>query len=411
MNYMTQDFQKAKGSYKGKNLRDVQEMNRSLVIRLLKKSDVCSRANLAKLSGLNQATITNIVNDFLKWGLVKETGLIDGEKGRRSIGVQINHKEYYVIGVRLLRKQFKIGLFNIFGEGSKASIIENKDNDPIKVIESMKNEIAKMIDDNRDKNVVGIGIAVPGPYFPHEGKIMRITDFDGWDDIKFKEEMTSNFKIPVIIDHDANAGALAEWWVAPNKLIHGTVVYLAGGEGLGAGIINDGKIFRGALGTAGEIGHMSIDINGDVCECGNRGCLVHCASVNYMMQIAKQEIKNFPGTMLTYDFDYKMLVNAIKERDDLAIYAFSKTVKNLSVGIINIMCAYGTNEIIIGNELSEIGDYLIETLYELIKGHTFKSFTEQVNIRLTSFDTDPIFIGSAALAIDYCLSEPWVFEN
>lgn len=89
------------------------------------------------------------------------------------------------------------------------------------VVAKIKLEISRLIEKNRDKNIIGIGIAVPGPYFSHEGRIVDITDFPGWSKIQFKEEMASAFDLPVVIDHDANAGAVREWWIAPNKQLTG----------------------------------------------------------------------------------------------------------------------------------------------------------------------------------------------
>ncbi len=408
---MSSTEKKTGASRKGKNLGDVQEMNRSLVLRLLKKAGVSSRATIAKLSGLNTATITNIIGEFLKWGIVMETGLIDGEKGRRSIGIQINQKEYYVVGIRLQRRIFKIGLFDIFGELITKRVFSHETLDPFAVTEKVKQETHKLLQENADKRILGIGVAVPGPYFQYEGRIRSITDFEGWDNVAFLDTMTGDFDIPVIIDHDANAGAMAEWWVSPNTLTQGTSVYFSVDEGVGAGIINDGRIFRGALGTAGEVGHMSIDINGEVCACGNRGCLVNCGSVHAMMRAAEREMPKYPGTVLKPGFTYEALFEAVRSGDGLADFAFRATAKNLAAGIINMICAYGANEIIIGHTISEIGEYLIETLHEYMKGHTFAPFLEKVCIRLTSFDEDAIFIGAAALAIDYCLGKTKVFEN
>ena len=98
---------------KGKNLEAVQAMNRKLLLKLLQQNSMCSRANLAAQSGLKQATITNIINDFISWGLVEETGLIEGNKGRRAIGIRLKDDSYYVIGIRLSRKYFEIGIFKI----------------------------------------------------------------------------------------------------------------------------------------------------------------------------------------------------------------------------------------------------------------------------------------------------------
>jgi predicted NBD/HSP70 family sugar kinase len=311
-----------------------------------------------------------------------------------------------------MRTKFKLGLFDIFGEIiTEREINHECANDPACVMDRMKREISAIMAENSDKHVLGVGIAVPGPYFWQEGRIATISDFEGWEDVKFKEEMTKGFGLPMIIDHDANAGALAELLVAPNELTQGTFVYLSVDEGVGAGIVNDGKLFRGAIGTAGEVGHMSVDVNGDVCECGNRGCLAHCASVNYLMQSAKREAARHPGTTLREGFSFDDLVRSIKEGDPAALMAFGETAKNLSAGIINIMCAYGANEIIIGERVSRIGDFLLDTLREFIRARTFKDFFDKVRIRLTSLKGDPIFIGAAALAIDYCLRRTQVFKN
>ena len=403
---------KKTGTQKGKNQSNLQEMNRSLILRLLKKNNVCSRAKLAKQSGLKQATITNIINDFLNWGLVNETGIISGEKGRSSIGIQINHQNYYVIGVRLARGFFRIGLFDIFGINLNQSRFDHeKSTGPEVVVAKIKLEISRLIEKNRDKNIIGIGIAIPGPYFSHEGRIVDITDFPGWSKIQFKEEMASAFDLPVVIDHDANAGAVAEWWIAPNKQLTGTMVYLAVEDGLGAGIIHDGVLFRGAMGTAGEIGHVSINLDGPLCVCGNRGCLTNYASSKYLMERTREELPGYPDSMLREGFSYQDVVRAVKAGDPLAVAMFRETVRNLAAGMINILCAYSPNEIVIGGMISEFGEYLLKVLEEYVHGHTFPNFTEQVTINLSTLGPDPSFVGAAALAIDYCLRQASIFEN
>ncbi len=383
-----------------------------MILRLLKKNNVCSRAKLAKQSGLKQATITNIINDFLEWGLVKETGVISGEKGRSSIGVQINHRNYYVVGVRLARGYFRIGLFDIYGIRVFEERFENEKSVGAQcVVAKMKAEISRLIKNNRDKNIIGIGIAVPGPYFSREGRIVDITDFPGWSKIQFKEEMTNAFDLPVVIDHDANAGAVAEWWIAPNKQLTGTMVYLAVEEGLGAGIIKDGVLFRGAMGTAGEIGHVSIDINGPLCVCGNRGCLTNYASTKYLMERVKEKLPEYPDSLLKEGFSFQDVVCAADKKDPLAVTMFCEVMRNLAAGMINILCAYSPDEIVIGGMMCEFGDNLLKVLMKYVDGHTFPNFTEQISIELSTLGPDPSFVGAAALAIDYCLREAGIFEN
>ena len=143
---------------RGKNLESVQAMNRKLLLKLLQQNVVCSRANLAGQSGLKQATITNIVNDFIAWGLVEETGLIEGQKGRRAIGIRLRDDGFFVIGIRLSRKYFEIGIFtlmgNLIGEKYKSDII---DTSPDIVIASMQRLGERLIRENPDKKIVAIG--------------------------------------------------------------------------------------------------------------------------------------------------------------------------------------------------------------------------------------------------------------
>ena len=396
----------------GKNLNDIQELNRSLILRLVLKNTICSRAFLAKESGLKQATITNIINGFLDWGIVEETGTLAGSKGRRSIGVAINRKAFYVLGVRLTRNFFDIALFDIAGQPVHRKTVDNrKASGPPEVVAAIRREIEAMRAANRDKRILCVGMAVPGPFFYHDAKIALLTDFPGWNDIDFKREIMDRVPLPTIIDHDANAGALAEWWIAPNEMKDGTIVYFAAGQGLGAGILNDGAIFRGALGIAGEIGHMSVDVNGPLCACGNHGCLTNYVSTTYALQRVRERLADHPGSALDSDADFPRFVRAVRDGDPLADSVYREIMRYFSAGIINALWAYGPNEIIIGDEMSAIGQPMLDLLRGILSRSALKRFTDQVRIRLSSFEDDPAFIGSAALAIDYCLANTQVFET
>ena len=399
-------------AHRGNNLFSIQEMNRSLVLKLLKKQSASSRAQLSKQTGLQQATITNIINDFIVWGIVKETGRIEGVKGRKSISLAINDKDYFVAGLRLTRKYFWIGIYSITGEqiDVKKEYINSYEG-PRMAVEKMKKSTVDMLGKHKDKNILALGVALPGPYYPKKGKLDVITDFPGWENIHIKEEFCNFFDIPVILDHDANAGAMAEWWIAPNSLQSGTMVYLAVGQGIGAGIVHNGKIFKGALGTAGEIGHASIDINGHVCECGNRGCLTNYASTSALLNEIKEARIIQHDSKMEEQPTIENTASAIRAKDPLVCNAFKKTIWYLCAGINSAICSYGPSEIIIGDEMSIIGQPLLDTIEEIMNTCGIKSLINQVDIKLTSFDYDPAIAGSAALAIDYALSNSHIFSQ
>ncbi len=397
-------------SVSGKNLNDIQAMNRSLVLRLMQKNGVCSRAQLAKESGLKQATMTNIINDFLDWGLVEETGMLPSVKGRRSIGVVIRHQAFYVIGVRLTRNFFDIGLFDMAGNLANGKTVDiRRMSGPAPVVAAIRREIEEILKRNRKRMILGVGMAVPGPFFYHEKQIELITDFPGWNEIDLRSDLFGSLDLPVIIDHDANAGALAEWWIAPNELTRGTIVYVAVGQGLGAGIINDGRILRGALGIAGEIGHTTIDLNGPPCACGNRGCLTNYASTTHMVSRYREETGKSRATDDAVDFP--AVASAIAAGEAAAMKVYRETMRYLAVGINNAIWTYGPDRIIIGDEMSAIGPRMIGAIQEFFTGRTLSRILNRVEIRLSSFERDPAYVGAAALAIDHCLENARMFER
>ena len=210
----------------GKNLEVIQAMNRTLLLRLLQQNHICSRANLSEQSGLKQATITNIINDFISWELVEETGLIEGCKGRRAIGIRLNTEVFYVIGVRLSRKYFEVGIFTLMGELVEEEYREYiTDTKPSTVIPKIQESIRRLIARYAGKKVLAVGVAVPGPYYFEEGVIEAV--FTDWEQVSIKSMLQEGMPLPVVIDHDANAGVLAECSFGLDPNLYETVVYLA----------------------------------------------------------------------------------------------------------------------------------------------------------------------------------------
>ncbi|ANE48702.1 hypothetical protein SY83_03555 [Paenibacillus swuensis] len=383
-------------SKQGTNLEDVQEMNRSLVIRLMRKRQVCSRAELTQASGLNQSTITNIINELISWGLVVETGIIDGKKGRRSIGIKLNSEPYKIIGIRLARKFISVAMYDLEGnEYSLKQITINTLDSSVTAFENMKKLIAETIEMNTTGQVMAIGIATPGPLFRNEGRIALMTFFPGWEKINIQEDLANTFGIPVYIEHDAKAGAMAHWWFDEPHQDHGVMIYVAAGQGVGAGIVVDGKVFQGSLGIAGEIGHMSIDYNGPKCECGHQGCLeLYCSTSALLKSLNKEHTS------------LRSVWKDLKDKDATTEEAVRKAAWFLGFGLVNIVNIYNPDRIIIGDEFSAAGDLLIDTISKTIKENVLPDISNRVKVELSSFEQDDILIGSATIAIDSILNQP-----
>ncbi|MEH7886370.1 ROK family transcriptional regulator [Bacillus sp. JJ1609] len=392
---------------KGANLEDIQEMNRSLILKLIRKYKVCTRAQLAKDTGLKQASITKIIASLIELGIVQELGVVEGERGRRSIGISINNHLYKFIGVKLSRKSFSIGVYDLFGEEYKFS---SKSIDMSKgaklTLNNMKRVVQKFLVEHAD--VAAIGIAIPGPFLKSKGRIALITELPGWENIDIQKEFTKAFTLPVFIEHDANAAALAEWWFSDNHFEHGVMVNFLAGEGVGAGIIIDGQLFSGSQGMAGEVGHMSIDFNGRKCSCGSFGCLEKYCTTYALVHHTKENLSVHAESVLNdgENITAERIFKAMDSGDELAIEMVKQMGRYMGFGIVNIVNAYNPNWIIISETMSRGGELLLDSIRETIKPRLISSVYENLTIQITEFANDSILYGAAAIAADHFLKSP-----
>ena len=390
----------------GKNLEIIHSLNRKLILKLIQKNGICSRSELAKQSGLKNATITNNIKTLMQLGLVDETGMIEGKKGRRSIGLKISGSGYAVISIRLTRKYFQVGMFSVAGEKiEELEKVHYQDTSPKMVLSDIRNKVCSLMDLNDGQKILAIGVAVPGPYYYKEGIIESISDFPGWTKVNIREELQNKFDIPVVVEHDAKAGVLAECSLAVDPGSYETVVYLALGQGIGAGIYQHGEVFHGADGIAGEIGHATIDINGPECECGNRGCLTLYASTLAFQKRMQRKYEECYPKMPREDITFEFLLSKINHKDEFVCKEFKETMRYLSVGVINLIYNFNPGLIIIGDEMSKAGNMILEEMNDYIQNIVDQRIIGKVKLQLTSFVDDPAYVGAAVLAIDY------IFEN
>ena len=385
----------------GINQDHAKEMNRALVLRLLRKNGVCSRTTLGKLTGLNPATITNIVSDFQKVGIVKETGVISEGKGRNAIGLAIDPSKASVIGVRLARRYIIVGAFDFCGEEiNDAWYSIDTWMKPKDVLEAMKEYIRKAIYEWTDGNVAAIGCAVPGPFLRKEGKIALMTEFPDWKDIQLQKVLEEGLGLPVFLEHDANTGALAYYWKYKADLKQ-TLVYMAVGQGVGAGIISQGNLFVGSLGLAGEIGHMSIDYRGRYCECGSRGCLeTYCSSLAFVREV-RNKIAEGNYSVLEKDCSFLKIGTAVREGDHLAVDEYCQACECLARGIINLINLLNPETIVIDDEMAAVSPELLKkSLEKIIKPAVLPQVWEELDIVIGAGTQEAVLQGAALLAIE-----------
>lgn len=389
---------------KGVNQDNVQQMNRTLIIRLLRKKGSCSRAELARLTKLQPATITNIVNEFQQLGLVKESGTIKEGRGRNAIRVTLNASEYSIISIRLSRKYFYIGTFDLNGreQSSVCCPISGRDTQK-KVLADIKAGVGKAINQVKKGQVIAIGCAVPGPFLRGGGRVALMTGFPDWKNVSINEELEREFELPVYVEHDANVGALSYYWdlgAETDQLL----LYVAAGQGIGAGIVSDGSLLIGALGAAGEIGHMSINFDGPYCECGNKGCLEKYCSSIALTKAVNRKIEEDNYSILGKGCRFEEIKEAVRKGDKLAVSEYRKACDKLAVGIINLVNILNPHIIVIGDEMASVcPDLMQESIDRIVKPRIIPDIWDNMRIMIGNENNDKILQGASILATEEIL--------
>lgn len=395
----------------GINSESQQRINRALVIDLLRKEGVCSRAKLADISKLRRATITNIINDFIASGLVIETGKLDSMYDRRSRGIRLNGKNFRVIGAMLTRKQYCLVSMGLSGEiYDRKEFAIGEGEEAQTIISRMKASIHKMIQTPKENRTLAIGISVPGPYKRDQDKLVFVSSLAGWDGVHILEELQKAFTIPVFVENDANAGAYALLWNEQNEITNKNLVYIVAGQGIGCGVVADGRILTGEDGLAGEIGHTCIEFRGNQCECGNTGCLeTYCSTIAIEKKL-QECIEKKEKTMLQTDFVWEDFVNAVQEGDEIAAREYKSACKFLAVGIINIINQLNPGLVVIGDQLAEVNPALMyEIIHEEIRKAIRPLILEGLKIEINNSRANPVLIGAAAIAGQKVLENPFDF--
>jgi glucokinase len=224
-------------------------------------------------------------------------------------------------------------------------------------------------------NMLGIGVGCPGPLDTKNGIIVN-APLMGWKNFPLAQRLRADFGKPVAMDKDCNLGVLAEQRIGLAKGLD-KVIYITVSTGVGAGVMIDGHIYRGRTDSAGEFGHISIDVDGKLCPCGNHGCLELYCSGTAVKQILREDYdKNVQS--LVFDLacgdreklDAKLLSEAAGMRDKYALDLFGRIGRTLGLGIANVFNMFDPDIVVIGGGVSKSSRYFRDSLMETVKSRS-----------------------------------------
>jgi len=249
-----------------------------------------------------------------------------------------------------------------------------------------------------------ICIGAPGLSNPETGIVFTSSNLPGWKNVPLREIIEDKMGAKTLLINDANAAALGEMYFGAARGAR-NFIYITVSTGIGGGIVIDGEVYAGDRGTAGEIGHMTIDTNGSKCNCGNTGCWETLASGTALAREARKRIKSKAETaILEYaggDIDKvnaEAVYRASQQGDALARELIARTGYYLGVGLTNLINIFNPELIIIGGGLSRIGDMLLEPAYKVAEERSYRAAFDSVRFARPALGGDSGVIGAAAYA-------------
>jgi predicted NBD/HSP70 family sugar kinase len=373
------------------DLNLVKKINKSLVLDVLRHHSPVSRSRIAQLTGLTKATVSNLVNEFVEHQLAYEVGAGVSSGGRKPMMLLFHQVAGYAIGVDLGVNYIAAILTDLRGVIVEEYRISHTNTSLEDVIHAVKATIREMIrrTPTCPFGVIGIGIGIPGICDEH-GTIGFAPNL-GWSNIPLQHWIEEEFQLPVVIDNEANAGAVGEQQFTQGEPID-HLVYLSMSMGIGAGLIFKGELYRGATGFSGELGHMSVMHNGPKCNCGNLGCWELYASEHALLDKA-QRIFSEPGLTL------EALMAKAEQRNPQALELFNELGRNIGVGLVSVIHSFNPQHIIIGGRLAAAQKWIEHALTQVIQQRTMTYPLTQLQVQFSQLETRSTLLGACFFVI------------
>jgi glucokinase-like ROK family protein len=382
----------------------MRELNRSLVLDLIKKRSPISRAGLAQASSLAKPTVSGIVEELLERGIVREVGVgsTTREGGRPPVLLEFDALSQVLVGVHVGVTTTTVVLADALGvEFHRMQMATGRSR-----ADRALARIAKAINEARlaagvaDRDYA-VGVCGPG-LTDHSTGICRLAPNLGWRDVAVREVLQTALSVPVYVHNSAQAAAVAE---TVEGVARGAddVVLLYLGSGVGSGILTGGQLFSGTTGLAGEVGHCPVEGSVEPCTCGRIGCLEAVASGLAIARDATRAIEQGKRTKLSADSapTVESISVAARDGDALSLELLSEAGRHLGVGAAWLLNLMNPEVLVLAGGLVDAGDLLLSPLIDSATEHVLPQVRERVDIRVSELGDDAEVRGAVLLAMQY----------
>lgn len=407
---MTENFDHP--SRRGTNLPRMGDFNRSVILEAIRRaSSGLSRVELGHSTGLSAQTVSNICRKLLDQGFVEEAGKESSGPGKPRTILRLKPDGAFAVGVHLDPAVMTFVILDLTGAVVQHSRRHTPiASDPAEVIATISAEIEQLtVASGIDRGkIAGIGIAAPGPIDPVRGAVIDPPHLLGWHRVPLRDALAASTGLPVIIDKDVTAAAVAETW-AGGVNGTGSFVFFYLGTGVGAGLVLGGDIVRGSSNNAGEIGHVITDPDGPPCSCGLRGCVaVTCAASSLVLEAQQLGVlaETGPGNGAhPVDEQFTTLCRLAEDGDDVANEILDRSAFRVAKAVSAITNLLDVDRVVFGGPFwGRVSERYLRRIPSLLDELTDARSVHRVDVVGTGVGEDVGAIGAACLVLDDSLA-------
>ncbi len=392
--------------------QNIKNFNKHSAVDLIRfASNGISRTDLADQMGLTRAAVTMIVTDLLENGVILEAESRAIPNGRPPVVLEINPKRGLVAAVDMGATHINIALADF-----SAKIIEEislpfdiKQGPQICLVEASRilRELLSRCGINISQ-LMAVGVGVPGPVITDAGTVVSPPIMPGWDGYPIRESLEKEWGLPVSLNNDAELGALGEWAYGAGRG-EKNLAFIKVGSGIGAGLIINQQIYGGTTGSAGEIGHLTIDENGPLCSCGNRGCMEAFAGGHAIALQAIELVKSGKRTLLSNipieNLTAQEVAKAARRGDLPSQEIIMRAGTFIGIAIAGLVNLFNPGAVIIGGGVAQAGDLLTNSIRQAVRERSLRASEQGVHITTAMLGKRSSLMGATVQAINIAIHD------
>lgn len=392
--------------------QNIKNFNKHSAVDLIRFATTgISRTDLAEEMGLTRAAVTLIVNDLLENGVILEAESRAIPNGRPPVVLEINPKRGLVAAVDMGATHVNIALADF-----SAKIIEET-SFPFDIKQGPQvclAEVRRILQELLDRygisisEIMAVGVGVPGPVIKDAGMVMSPPIMPGWDRYPIRQTLEEAWSCPVSLNNDAELGALGEWAYGAGRG-EKNLAFIKVGSGIGAGLIINQQIYGGTTGSAGEIGHITIEENGPLCTCGNHGCMEAFAGGNAIAIQARKMVQSGKRTLLSNipleNITAREVAESARRGDLPSQEIIMRAGTFIGIAIAGVVNLFNPSAVIIGGGVAQAGDLLTTSIRQAVRDRSLHASEQSVHITTAMLGQRSSLIGATVQAINIAIHD------